>query len=594
MLRNRWSLVALIVCALTMGLCAPGTAVSATTERATVNRASPGEPSSAITSSRTSKKRGKLRVRIRAPQEVTAAILVRGPRHYRKMLTSSSTLRRLKPGTYRLSLTKAAKEQLRDYRDQVRVKRGATTVVRVRLRLKAAPEPVVEPVIEPVSGLTVLDTSTMSIRFGWTIPSSAIRVVVRKNWGSTAPQSATEGMDVPVSSAKATQASDAELAAGADYSYSVFAISPSGVASPPASLHVVAGLSLRWSAADRIRMGWTPLADSPTLPDWGYRSDGSGQWSTAPVITRNGDLEVRGLMPSTTYSLRLQGRTAAGNVMVSDTITARTLDPASTVFAAGDLSGLGRACVDSQPEVASLLPDGATFLALGDIAQFKGTMSEYSDCYGRYYGRLLATTLPVPGNHDYPSGSPANYFSYFGTGFGAPGASWYARQIGNWTFLMLDSNCDRAVVGRCDQDSAQYKWVQRQLQVTQPRCLALAWHHPRWATGEWVAGEKEWMSDIYSLASEYGADLLLTGHLHRYERHSRRTGDGALSPVGIRQFVVGTGGARPYLKQDIAQSSLEFTAQKFGVLQLNLSPDGYSWDFLSSDGTHVDAGADTC
>ena len=41
-------------------------------------------------------------------------------------------------------------------------------------------------------------------------------------------------------------------------------------------------------------------------------------------------------------------------------------------------------------------------------------------------------------------------------------------------------------------------------------------------------------------------DVVLNGHDHLYERFDKQDADGRPSPTGIRQFIVGTGGAHSY------------------------------------------------
>ena len=102
------------------------------------------------------------------------------------------------------------------------------------------------------------------------------------------------------------------------------------------------------------------------------------------------------------------------------------------------------------------------------------------------------------------------------------------------------------------------------------------------------------MRDFWRLLYEAGADLVLVGHDHDYERFATQDPDGRFDPVrGIRQFVVGTGGGtlRPFLGAH-ANSEVRI-AQAYGVLKLTLQTGGYQWDFVSGSGPG-DSGASTC
>ena len=89
---------------------------------------------------------------------------------------------------------------------------------------------------------------------------------------------------------------------------------------------------------------------------------------------------------------------------------------------------------------------------------------------------------------------------------------------------------------------------------------------------------------------------MLSGNSHDYERFAPLDRNGNLDPAaGIRQFVVGTGGAFfTGLSSQIANSEVA-QHDTFGVLKLTLSPDSYSWTFVPEAGkTFTDSGATMC
>jgi hypothetical protein len=99
-----------------------------------------------------------------------------------------------------------------------------------------------------------------------------------------------------------------------------------------------------------------------------------------------------------------------------------------------------------------------------------------------------------------------------------------------------------------------------------------------------------------------GADVILSGHAHRYERHAPRNPDGQLdSTNGIRQFVVGTGGEPGGSEIDTSQvPNFQEPRDKvqigtFGVLKLDLGADSYNWKFVPIAGqTFTDSGSGSC
>ena len=92
-----------------------------------------------------------------------------------------------------------------------------------------------------------------------------------------------------------------------------------------------------------------------------------------------------------------------------------------------------------------------------------------------------------------------------------------------------------------------------------------------------------------------GADVVLSGDAHQYERFAPQDPRGNAEPErGIRQFVVGTGGrSRQGFHELLPNSEAQGTAN--GVLALRLHPGRYEWRFLSVDGeTFSDAGSARC
>jgi hypothetical protein len=87
----------------------------------------------------------------------------------------------------------------------------------------------------------------------------------------------------------------------------------------------------------------------------------------------------------------------------------------------------------------------------------------------------------------------------------------------------------------------------------------------------------------------------VNGHDHDYERFAPQDRRGTASTGGIRQFVVGTGGAEPrgFLRPPVWRNS-EDQELRNGVLVLTLGPSSYQWAFLSTDGKAYDSGSGEC
>jgi hypothetical protein len=264
---------------------------------------------------------------------------------------------------------------------------------------------------------------------------------------------------------------------------------------------------------------------------------------------------------------------------------------ALTVFAAGDV---GSCESDGDERTARLLAGRrGPILALGDLAYDRGTAREFAECYAPSWGRLKERTHPVPGNHEYKEhDAAAPYFAYFGAAAGTPGEGWYSFGIGGWHFVALNSNCDE--VGGCGRSSPQGRWLAADLAAHPAPCTLAFWHHARFSSGAKHGNTRE-MAEFWEILAEHGADVILSGHEHVYERFAPQDARGRADPNGVRQFTVGTGGRSLRGFGEIQPNSEARSGDSFGVLALTLEPAGYAWEFLPAAGFRfVDRGRAAC
>jgi hypothetical protein len=105
------------------------------------------------------------------------------------------------------------------------------------------------------------------------------------------------------------------------------------------------------------------------------------------------------------------------------------------------------------------------------------------------------------------------------------------------------------------------------------------------------------MIDFWRVLYQSGAEIVLNGHDHIYERFAPQDPDGSPDPLnGIRQFTVGTGGAfYRDLGSDPVTNSEKIILYTFGVLKLTLRADRYEWEFIPVAGqTESDSGSGIC
>ncbi len=253
---------------------------------------------------------------------------------------------------------------------------------------------------------------------------------------------------------------------------------------------------------------------------------------------------------------------------------------------AGDIAD----CASSGDEATADLLDSidGTVFTLGDNAYERGTPSEFRRCYAPTWGRQLARTMPVPGNHEYETPGASGYFGYFGAAAGDPDRGYYAYDRGAWRIYALNANC--ADIGGCGAGSAQERWLRDDLVANPRACVLAMWHQPRFSSG--LHGNDASTQALWDALYHAGAELILNGHDHTYERFGPQSPSGKADPSnGIVEMVVGTGGRSHYDFRTIRANSLVRDNTSYGVLRVELADDGWSFEFVPVAGaTFTDRG----
>ncbi len=263
----------------------------------------------------------------------------------------------------------------------------------------------------------------------------------------------------------------------------------------------------------------------------------------------------------------------------------------AVLVGAGDIAR----CSHSRDEETAKLLDNipGTVFTLGDNAYPDGTDQDFIDCYDPTWGRHKARTRPSAGNHDYHVEGALSYFDYFGEAAGEAGKGYYSYDIGDWHIIVLNSECKD--IGGCDIDSPQGQWLQSDLEANPRLCTLAYWHKPLFSSDS-VHGNIPRMRDFWLILYQNGVDVVLNGHSHVYERFAPQDPFGtADEDYGIRQFIVGTGGAGFYTFGDIQPNSEVRNGSTNGVLKLTLHPTKYDWEFIPVAGqTFTDSGSSPC
>jgi hypothetical protein len=265
-----------------------------------------------------------------------------------------------------------------------------------------------------------------------------------------------------------------------------------------------------------------------------------------------------------------------------------------TLVGAGDIASCGsRADSKTAALISAVLaadPNAIAFTA-GDNVYPNGSSSYFANCYDPTWGSFKGRTRPVPGNHDYyKNRTGAGYFGYFGALAGPAGRGWYAYDAGAWRVYALTSEC--AASSLCY--ARQYAWLADDLAADPSQCVMAIWHRPRFSTGP--HGSSGRMAGLFKLLYDNGAELVVNGHDHMYERFAPLAPDGTIDAArGLREFVVGTGGGSLYGFRTTNPAIEVRDNSTRGVLRLDLVPGGYSWTFLPvKAGGFTDSGSGTC
>jgi acid phosphatase type 7 len=312
----------------------------------------------------------------------------------------------------------------------------------------------------------------------------------------------------------------------------------------------------------------------------------------------------------------------------------------ATLVGAGDIA---RCTLENNAEAtAALLEDiPGTVYTIGDNVQGDGRRIEFARCYDNfrlsdgsiydtsrttYWGQdeqddpletpddIKARTMPSLGNHEYLTEGAQPYFDYFSAQNGfeigtvpspvpntpnnpglTPGKGYYSYDRGNWHIVALNSNCSK--VGGCGKNSTQGKWLKNNLaNTTNQQCTLAYFHHALYTSGNNAASPE--VKPLWNMLYAEGAEVILSGHGHRYERYAPMTPAGVLDTQnGIRQFVVGTGGepGGDEVHLDNAPNLEVVKTGTSGVLKLDLSAGSYSWEFVPIAGqTFTDSGSGSC
>ena len=298
---------------------------------------------------------------------------------------------------------------------------------------------------------------------------------------------------------------------------------------------------------------------------------------TSPVASPTPGLPVT---PTTTY---LVTKTVAPTLTSTSTETPTfTPEPLEARFAViGDYGSDNSAEADVAALIHGWQPD--LIITVGDNNYPSGAADTIDANIGKYYhdyifpysgtygsGAESNHFFPTLGNHDWYTSGAQPYLDYFTL----PGNERYYDFIrGPVHFFTLDS--DEHEPEGMNAGSAQAAWLQQELADSTSPWNIVYTHYPPYSSGN--QGSIDWMRWPFAA---WGADALLAGHDHLYER---------LLVNGIPYFTNGAGGGGLYNFNDpLPESRFRYNAN-FGAMLVTTSEKELLFEFYNRVGKLIDS-----
>jgi predicted phosphodiesterase len=255
-------------------------------------------------------------------------------------------------------------------------------------------------------------------------------------------------------------------------------------------------------------------------------------------------------------------------------------NPSVTIVAVGDIAKLRGGQAKTAALTKNLKPKHV--LLLGDLVYQSGTNKEFKQYFLPRWGSLLSKSWAVPGNHEYRTKNAAGYRKIVSkNSMPATGKNlWWVKQTGSWSVIGLDSEVLAGETGE-----KQIEFLKQALLDNEGRPTIVTWHRPTFSRGH--HGNQTDTNVLWDIVSaDADVKLVLWGHDHNYEQVERPVQSGTGAEHKVNTFVVGTGGAslRNCKTPNIPGELICGKKNNYGVLQLKLQENGYSWSYRNANG----------
>ncbi len=211
--------------------------------------------------------------------------------------------------------------------------------------------------------------------------------------------------------------------------------------------------------------------------------------------------------------------------------------------------------------------------------------SRYIYPYKGQYERSSVTEnrfFPCIGNHDFDTDEGGPYLTYFSL----PGNGYFYEFVkGDVHFFVLCS--DPRYVGGISLESEQLKWVKEALKRSRQPWKVVYFHHPPYSslarcTGETQLWKRNGERTIDAPFAEWGASIVLNGHVHSYER---------FEVDNIPYVINGLGGDLifcDFVEKNLHAGSVKRFAGEHGAMFVEATKTKISFQFITVSGKVVD------
>jgi hypothetical protein len=247
----------------------------------------------------------------------------------------------------------------------------------------------------------------------------------------------------------------------------------------------------------------------------------------------------------------------------------------------GDFGLAGKAEADVAGLVHSWNPD--IIITVGDDNYPSGAADTIDANIGQYYhdfifpytgtygpGATENRFFPTLGNHEWYTTGAKPYLNYFTL----PGNERYYDFVrGPVHFFALDS--DEHEPDGVGSKTVQAAWLKQGLAASTSRWNIIYFHHTPYSSGT-MHGNTTWMQWPFKA---WGADAVLAGHEHNYER---------LLVDGLPYFVNGLGGGAIYsFGTPLPESQFHYNAN-YGAMLVSATDTNITFEFYNRTGTLID------